>query len=315
MIHFARLARFAADNLDPERYGRETVIDMQARTLAELGNAYRVADDLERAETSMQQAVDRSAQGSGDPLLLARLMDLLASLCCHRRELGLGIELLDAVYAIYSDHGEEHQAGRALISKGLYTGYATDPRQALVLLTEGFDRIDMAREPDLALAAVHNILDCLVELGRCHEAELLLDRFRPLYQQHGGRLDHLKLRWVEGKIAAGRHDLAAAERSLTAVRLDFEAAGLASSAALVSLDLAAVWLQQGRTPEARRLVDQVIATFKALRISPEALAALLLLRDAFAHQGTALGMLRSVAECLKRLEPPLGLQLDPADPL
>jgi tetratricopeptide (TPR) repeat protein len=311
MIHFAKLARFAAENLDPARYGPETVIDMQARTLAELANAYRVADDLDRAEDCMRQAVLRSAQGSGDPLLLARLMDLLASLCCHRRQFGAAIELLDAVYTLYRDHGDEHRAGRALISQGLYTGYAGDPRQALVLLTEGFERIDAASEPELALAAVHNILDCLVELGQSREARPLLDRFRPLYERCGGRLTDLKLRWVEGKIAAGCHELETAERCFGEVRLGFAEAGLASPCALVSLDLAAVWLRQGRIAEARELVEQGIAAFKALRIGREALAALLLLRDAFTHQGTALGMLRSVAECLKRIEQPPGLRFDP----
>jgi len=313
MVHFARLARFAADNLDPARYGRETVIDMQARTLAELANAFRVADDLDRAESTMQQAVERSAQGSGDPYLLARLMDLLASLRCHRRQYASGLALLDAVYVLYCDLGDEHQAGRALISKGLYTGYADDPRQALALLTEGFERIEVGRDPELALATVHNILDCLVELGRCQEALPLLDRFRPFYQRYGGRLDRLKLGWVEGKLAAGCGDLAEAERCLTEVRQGFEAAGLASPSVQVSLDLAAVWLRQGRVAEARGLVEQVIATFKAQRTGPEALAALLLLRDAFTQQGTALGMLRSIAECRKRLEPP-GLKLDP-DPV
>ncbi|MEA2691009.1 MAG: hypothetical protein QOJ16_396 [Acidobacteriota bacterium] len=320
MIHFAQRARFAADNLDPARYGLETAIDMQAWTLAELANAYRVADDLVQAESSMRQAVERSAEGSGDPLLLARLMDLLASLCCHRRQFALAIELLDAVYTIYRDHGDEHQAGRALISRGLYTEYGGDPRQALVLLTEGFERIDPAREPDLALAAVHSILDCLVELGRSREAGPLLDRFRPLYERCGGRLTLLKLRWMEGKIAAGCHDLPAAERCLAEVRLGFEETGLASPCALVSLDLAAVWLRQGRIADARRVVEEGIATFKALRIGREALAALLLLRDAFTHQGTALGMLRSAAEHLKRSEQlpgapgAQGLRFDPDAP-
>jgi tetratricopeptide (TPR) repeat protein len=314
MIHYAKLARFAAENLNPANYGRETVLDMQAWAAAELANAYRVADDPERAEALLREAVETSASGSGDPLLLARLMDLLASLYCHRRQFAEAIELLDAVYAIYSDLGDEHRAGRALISKGLYTGYANDPRQALVLLAEGFERIDLAREPELTLAAVHNILDCLVELGRGREARPLLERFRPFYEKNGGRLNLLKLRWVEGKVAAGCNELPEAERCLSEVRRGFEEAGLASPCAQVSLDLVAVWLHQGRIGEARDLVEQVIATFKALRIGREALAALLLLRDAFTHQGTALGMLRSVAECLKRLDSPpgaSGLRFDP----
>jgi tetratricopeptide (TPR) repeat protein len=311
MIHFAKLARFAANNLDPDNYGAGTVADMQARTLAELANAYRVADDLERADALMRQAVERSAEGSGDPLLLARLMDLLASLDCHRRQFAAAGELLDAVHAIYRDHSDEHRAGRALISKGLYTSYGNDPRQALVLLTEGFERIDSAAEPELALAAVHNILVCLIELGRSREALPLLERFRPLYERCGGRLNGLKLRWVEGKIAAGCDDFREAESCFAEVRQGYEEAGLAFHGALVSLDLAAVWLHEGKIAEARGLVEQVIATFKALNIGREALAALLLLRDTLTQQGTALGMLHTLTECLKRIEQTSGLRLEP----
>jgi tetratricopeptide (TPR) repeat protein len=311
MIHFAKLARFAANNLDPDHYGPEATTDLQARTLAELANAYRVADDLERAETFMRQAVEKSAAGTGDPLLLARLMDLLASLYCHRRQFEAAIELLDAVHTIYRDHGDEHQAGRALISKGLYTSYGNDPRQALVFLTEGFGRIDPTVEPELSLAAVHNILVCMMELGRSREARPLLARFGPLYERCGGRLNGLKLRWVEGKIAAGCDELKTAESCFIEVRQGFEAAGLAFHGALVSLDLAAIWLRESRVAEARALVEQVIATFKALSIGREALAALLLLRDAFTHQGTALGMLRSLTECLKKIEQTSGPRFEP----
>jgi hypothetical protein len=79
----------------------------------------------------------------------------------------------------------------------------------------------------------------------------------------------------------------------------------------VSLDLAAIWLREGKVAEARGLVEQVIATFKALSIGREALAALLLLRDAFTHQGTALGMLRSLTECLKKIEQTSGPRFEP----
>jgi tetratricopeptide (TPR) repeat protein len=287
---------------------------MQARTLAELANAYRVADDLDRADTFMRQAVEKSAAGSGDPLLLARLMDLTASLYCHRRQFEAATALLDAVFTIYRDHGDEHGAGRALISKGLYTSYGNDPRQALVFLTEGFERIDPAAEPELSLSAVHNILVCLMELGRSREALPLLDRFAPLYERCGGRLNALKLRWVEGKIAVGCDDLDLAARCFAQVRLGYEETGLAFHGALVSLDLVAVWLREGRVAEARGLVEQVIATFKALGIGREALAALLLLRDALAHQGTALGMLTSLGECLKRIEQTPGLPFEPDGP-
>ncbi len=89
-------------------------------------------------------------------------------------------------------------------------------------------------------------------------------------------------------------------------------AGLVTACALVSLDLAAVRLGQGKSAAARELVEQAIATFRAQRIDREALAALLLLQEACSHQETALGLLRSVREGLKRVE--LGLRFEPESP-
>src|SRR5262249_3082174 len=111
------------------------------------------------------------------------------------------------------------------------------------------------------------------------------------------------------KIAAGCGEPEEAARSFTEVKEGYEEAGLGSACALVSLDLAAVWLREGKAAQARELVEQAIATFKAQRIDREALAGLLRLLNACTHQGTALGMLRSIRLGLKRIE--LGLRFDP----
>jgi len=100
MVLLAERAAAVAAELDPMVYGRELVADMRARALAELGNAYRVADDLEGAERSLQSAIDWSAQGTQDPLLLVRIMDLTASLCGYQRRFAEALVLLEAVHAL-----------------------------------------------------------------------------------------------------------------------------------------------------------------------------------------------------------------------
>jgi len=314
MVHFARLATLAAESLDPRLFGREAVIDLQARALAELANAYRVADDLESAEATLALAVERSREGSGDPLLLAHVLDLLASLCCHRRRFDRAFALLDAVHAIYRREGEVHPAGRALISKGIYTGYANEPEEAIRLLLAGLEGIDPAREPALPLIACHDLLWLLVDCGRCREARLLLERSRPLYLRHlrqGGNLPRLKLRWLEGRIATGLGELAGAETAFAEVRQGLAGADLGYHSALVGLDLAAVWLRQGKTAQARALVEEMIGAFRALRVTREELAALLLLRETLEREGLTLGLLRSIAEHLGRPERQPGLRFEP----
>ncbi|HYN22664.1 MAG TPA: hypothetical protein VE078_17020, partial [Thermoanaerobaculia bacterium] len=65
----ARLARAAAHRLDSRVYGPQVVADTRARAWAELANAYRSNDELDRAEQVMKRALHYLERGSGDPAL------------------------------------------------------------------------------------------------------------------------------------------------------------------------------------------------------------------------------------------------------
>jgi len=299
MVLLAERAAAIAAELDPFAYGPELTADLRARCLAELGNAHRVAEDPEAAERALRSAATESARGTRDPLLLARIMDLTASLRGAQRLFGEAFELLDAVYRIYESHGDRHNAGRALISQGLYKGYDNDPEEAVRLLSTGLTLIHPASDPKLVVSAVHNLITFLADCERFREAQRLLRRARPYYTE-GDRLNQVKLRWVEGRIAAGLGRLQVAERSLLRARRELEEAGLPFHAALVSLDLAAVWLGQGKTAETRKLVEELVTMFQARRIAREALAALLLLRKSFdLERPEPLELLRAVSRYLK----------------
>jgi hypothetical protein len=294
-VQLAGLAAGMAERLDPDAFDPAALADFQARAWGEVGNARRVADDPAGAESDLARALARAEEGTGDPALLARLMDLTASLLTDQRRFGDAARLLDGVYRLHERQGDAHAAGRALISKGVSTGYALDLEQAIRLLARGLARIDAARDPELVLSAVHSLIAFLVDGGRFAEAERLVAIARPLYTAHGDRLLALKVRWVEGKIAAGSADDDRAEESFCAVRAGFEQAGLPYDAALVSLDLAAIWLRRGRTAEIRRLVDETVAVFRARHIRREAIGAMLVLREAIEKDRATLALLRTVA--------------------
>jgi hypothetical protein len=299
MVLLAERAAAIAADLDPFAYGPELTADLRARCLAELGNAHRVAEDPEAAERALRSATEESARGTRDPLLLARIMDLTASLRGAQRRFGEAQELLDAVYRLYESHGDRHNAGRALISKGLFKGYDNDPEEAVRLLSTGLTLIHQASDPKLVISAVHNLIAFLTDCERFREARNLLRLARPYYAE-GDRLNQVKLRWVEGRIAAGLGRFRRAEQTLLRARRELEAAGMHFHAALVSLDLAAVWLSRGKTAETRALVEELVATFQARRIPREALAALVLLKESFDRERSEpLELLRAVARFLK----------------
>jgi tetratricopeptide (TPR) repeat protein len=305
VVAAAALAAALADRIPADVRGPRAAADLQALARAELGNARRVADDLAGAGAELSRALERAASGTGDPRLLARILDFAASLCVDRRRFPEALRLLDAVHGVYRRLGDDHAAGRALIAKGNVCFYALDLAEAVRWFARGLGLIDARREPVLALAVVHNLLSCLVDGGRFAEAGRLLAAGAPLYRRLGGPLDRLKARWLAGRIAAGLDDPEKAERSFREARDGFLRHDLPYDAALASLDLAALWLRQGRTGEIAELLDETVRVFRARGIQREAIAALLLAREAIAREtaGEALlRTLRTAAGELQRIE-------------
>lgn len=302
MLQLADLARLAADRLDPAVYGADRRKDMQARTWAELANAYRITDDFAQAEAAMACALDLRTEGTGDPLLYARIADLNASLLCDQRRFKDAFRMLDLACAIHRRHSDSHEVGRVSILKGLYTGYAGKPEEGLQLLVRGLSMIDRDRDPKLVFHTLHNILLLRVELGQFEQARRQLQRMRPLYAAHAGWLDMVKLHRLEGEIAAGLGDLVTAEATFQQIRQDLNDAGMGYEAALFSLDLAAVWLRQGRTAEVRGLAAEMVATFRVLGVEREAMSALHMLQDALDRDQATLEVLRLTAGILRRLQ-------------
>ena len=312
MLYLANLARLGADRLDSEVYGEERRTDMQARSWAELANAYRINDDFPQAEAAMACALDLRTRGTGDALLYARIADLDASLLCHQRRFKEAFQMLDLAQAIHRRHSDAHQVGRVIILKGLYTGYAGKPQEGLQLLARGLTMIDRSRDSKLVFQALHNLLLLQVELGEYEQARRQLRRMRPLYAAHASWLDLVKLHRIEGEIAAGLGDLVTAEATFEQIRQDLEEAGRGYQAALAALDLAGVWLRQGRTAEVRGLVAEAVSTFRALGVEREAMSALHMLQDALEREQAVLEVLRLTGGILRRLqnEPVLRAGLD-----
>jgi hypothetical protein len=302
MLHIGELALSAAERLDESCHGEAVVADLRARAAADLANAHRVGNDFWKAEELMTCAVGWQRRGTGDPNLVVRIGDLLASLLVEQRRFPAADELLEKVEQHHRAANDLPMAGRTLIKRGIFAGYDGEPRRALVHLTEGLELLDHRQDRRLAAQAVHSILWNMVDCGRYRQARIYLWRSRAILLAHGGELYGLLLRWLEGRIYSGLGDLDRAERELLATRQGFELAGNTFNGALSSLDLAGVWLRQGRTADVRRLVEEMIATFRVWRNAREAVAALLILREACDRDEATLERLQTVAMLLSEVE-------------
>lgn len=301
MVRSAKYAALVSHKLDVGRYGLARVFDFQARAYAELGNAYRVQDQLENAVATLSQARALFERGTQDKALEARLLELEASLAADYRQFGRASQKLLTVFKFYHRQSDFHFAGRTLILMGLYSGYAGDLPKGVRLLKQGLDWVDVKRDPALAYAARHNQVTFLTDDENFREAEKQLFLLRPLCKDAGGRLNLLRLRWEEGRIDLGLKRYSRAEALFKTLAPEFEAAHRPYDAAIISLHLAASLLGQGKSGEAFPVALKAAKTFIELGIQREGLQAVILLRDSIKQQTATLEMIEEVARFLRRL--------------
>jgi hypothetical protein len=300
----ATLAVAMAERLNPSHRGAAALADLQAYALAELGNARRVSDDFTGAEAELARGTDRAAQGTGSPLLLAHLMDLTASLYIDQSRFKEARVLFDAVYAIHHREGDRHSTGRALISKGFMAVNALEDEEGIRFLSQGLAMIDANRDPKLATSGIFNLIWSLVECRRATLAETLFNYGRPLFAAHFERKEGIKYAWLEGRIAAALNDGAHAEQKLREARAAFEEFNLPAYVALVSLDMAALWLRAGRAPEIMTLLEETITVFRTQGMSRAAITTLLVVHEAVKKQQVTEALLHATAVELARFRNP-----------
>jgi len=119
-------------------------------------------------------------------------------------------------------------------------------------------------------------------------------------EQAGKRVDLLRLRWTEAKVAASTGQPAAAEEAFLEVRAAFLQDSLAFDAALISLDLAALYLEQERVAETKRLAAEILPVFRSREVYREALAALLVFQRAAEVEQLTRGLVDEVAAYLRQ---------------
>jgi tetratricopeptide (TPR) repeat protein len=309
----ARLATLVAGRLEPKDSGGEGSLNgLRARAWAYLGNASRIQCDLAGAERSFSVAESLLDEGPVALLDRARVLGLLASLRLDQRRFPEAFQLYDCVAFIYKTLGQWHLLGRTLLQKALVCQSAGDDEGQMRLLRRALDLIDPQADPRVFLAARHNLIIALHESGRSREAFALLFHSRPLYLKAGDRMNLLRLRWLEGAVAFGLQRIDQAEAAFREVREAFGELGLDYETALASLDLAGVYITQGRTGEVKQIAEDTLAIFQARETHREAMAAVLVFREAARLERAELALVREVSGFLKRARNNPDLRFSPS---
>jgi transcriptional regulator with XRE-family HTH domain len=258
-----------------------------------LANVLRVATEFDAASDLFERS--RALWRKGEPpasLPLAgwRLLDLEASLRRAQHRFPEARKLLDE--ALETCDGGALAVGRLLVKKANLAQQQVDHTGALAALEEASSKIESAGDPDLLFALRFNTVVNLIYLERYEEAATQLPAVRELAIEQDRQLDQIRLRWLAAKLAAGQGRREDAKAGFKQVIEDF--ADLPYEAALASLDLVLLYIENGETTEVKRLAVAMERIFEAKGIAREALAALTLFGEAARQEAATVELAQRV---------------------
>jgi transcriptional regulator with XRE-family HTH domain/tetratricopeptide (TPR) repeat protein len=305
-LELAELALLVAERLPGERTWS---LRLQGYAWAHVSNARRVCSDLPGAEEAIVRAWKLWEAGEpGDPGLLnkAWLPGLESALRRDQRRFPEALKRI--AEALVLDTGELR--GQILLNKSAIYQILGDPGGSAAALSEAEPLIDSRREPRLAFGARFNHLVDLCQLGRFEEAAPRLTGVRSLAERLGEELDLTRVLWLEGKIAAGLGKAGEALSAFEQVRGVFRRRELTFDYGLVSLELAVLFLEQGRTSDITTLAEEMLQIFRTQRIEREALAALRLFCDVARRKTATVDLARRLVRFLHRAQHDPELRFD-----
>ena len=293
MLHLSDLARTAAEACVPEAVGGALrLADLRTWAWGHYGNSLRVNGRLREAEEALARAAALREEGTGDPPLRARLLEQMASLSTFQRRFEAAVSLADAAGQIYRDLGEAHLLASSLVHKAIAALYSGETEAAVDILNRAIPLIDHEGDPHLLLAACHNLVHCYLGLDMPEQALSIYSETRELYKEFSDSLIQLRVGWQEGQLLRDLGHLRAAETSLLQARSGFMERGLMYEVAVVSLDLAALYVKMRSIEEVRQIVVAAVPIFRALGVDREALASLLQLQQVADQEQEALDLIR-----------------------
>ena len=297
-VRLANLAVRASVHLG-EAYDPHWVMDLRARALAHLGNARRVLGELESADEAFREArAWLAASTTGNLRVRAEILGFESSLRRAQRRLEDALELIDRALALYRESEDATGIGKCILKKGKILEETGRFEEAIALL-QGVEA-DLRQAPRLLAFARFNLLVCFARSGREEEAERLLPEVRRLFGDLVPPLNQIRLRWAEGLIDLGLRRPGPAESAFREVQREFLERGMGYDAALVSLDLALLYAQEGETAALKRLAWELMPVFTSREVHREATAALLVFQHACSEERVSTDLVRHLAAFLWR---------------
>ncbi|MGD2114636.1 MAG: hypothetical protein PVG07_06280 [Acidobacteriota bacterium] len=282
--------------LYPEPYPAHEI-----RALGFLGNAERAVGHFDPALALLRRAQVMMARNPVTDLEVgAELHSFFGSLFTDLRRFDEAGDHLDAALGVYDLIEDDEASARVVMKMANLHRYLGRLDEALEADRTAIALLPPGKSPALHLAArINQALD-LHWTGRHDQARRIVHENRELVRRHADSHTRLRVHWLEGCIAAATGEVRLAERILTEVRDRFVYQEHGFNCALVCLDLAALHHRQGHHRDALEDATRAVRLFDAYEVHRDALAALLVVRDAAAAERLTAGAIRRAATVLQQ---------------
>jgi tetratricopeptide (TPR) repeat protein len=230
----------------------------------------------------------------------SRLLDLKASLRRYQGRFDEALALLEDAFKLSSS--KEGKA-RIQVKKANTLELMGRYEQAIGELRQAERLMERTQDARLPWLVQFGLAGNLWRLERYQDAALLLPRVRELAVPLNNELDLKRLRWLEGRVAAGLGQREQALAALEEVKRYFTAERIAFDAALATLEVAILYLEEGRTGEVKILADEMFWIFEAQGVAEEALAAIRLFYEAATREEATAELARQTVEILRKAQP------------
>ncbi len=294
-LHLAELARAVLHRspANPES------ANLAALATAAMGNACRAAGDLRRADEHFRHVRYLVLhEGVTAARVLGEIDHLEGSLRKDQRQFQEAEAFFTRAAMLFRISGDRCGTAKVLVNLGELFFHQRHLDRAIEMVRTALERLSPDDEPHLYLNGRHNLALYLAEAGHYEQAAGLVAADVDLYRRFPEPWTQLRLTWLRGRIAAGLGEVRDAERLFQETRDGFLSQGIGYDAAMVSLDLTLLYLQEGRTAEVQRLAEEMVTAFETQDVHREALAALRLFQEAARREEVTDVLVRELATYL-----------------
>jgi transcriptional regulator with XRE-family HTH domain len=298
-LELSQLARHIAERCPGEETLRRR---SEGYAWFHVANSRRATNDLRGSDAALATAARLWAEGApGDPGFFDETMVFWITATIRKEQRRFSEARRRIEEALAAD--KRGLRGKLLLTKAQILGELGDIDASTEALREALPCVDAEKEPRTALGILCEYLRNLCWRGQALEALPGLRQAQALAERLGQEIDLLRVDYLSGIVAAGTGQIEEAEERFERVRRRFANHNppLPLYCALVSLDLAQLLLEQGRTSEVAILANQMRWIFRSQDIHREDLAALRIFYAAALSETATVALARKVLRSLLKI--------------